>query len=199
MHTQNCIQTFQDYFTLLLQCPKSYHENHRINMYEKWAKFLLENQNTKSCDIVFEEIKVFLESKAHDTAHIVSIAYTLDTFYKENFIQVNKLFEELNMIRNRDPPHTVEASYNQAKKNMDSFLNKEKDADKALRFVLAGELLLLNRILLTSEIAAQKSGNWLIKLTSREGDWFLDDLLLHSTKAVEMVNHIPLKADDDSR
>lgn len=170
-----------------------------MNLYAKWANYLLETKNVQGCDVVFDEFRAFLESKTQNSTQIVSVAYTLDTFYKETLLQVNKLFEELATIRTRDPTHSLEASYSQAKKNVETFLAQEKGADKALKFVLAGELLLLNRLFLTSEIAAQKSGNWLIKLTSREGDWFLDDLLLHSIKAVEMVNNIPLKQDDDSR
>ncbi|XP_066151447.1 serine/threonine-protein kinase SMG1 [Euwallacea fornicatus] len=199
IHTRKCIQTFQDYFSLLVQCPNPYIENHRMNLYRKWANYLLETKSTEGCDLVIEEFKTFLESKTQNSAQIINVAYALDNYYKETLMQVNKLFEELATIRTKDPTHSLESAYNQAKKNVDTFLTQEKNADKALKFVLAGELLLLNRMFLTSEIAAQKSGNWLIKLTSREGDWFLDDLVLHSIRAVEMVNNIPMKAEDDAR
>lgn len=125
------------------------------------------------------------------------MAITLDTFYKEALVQVNKLFDELATIRTKDPPTTLEKLYTNAKLNVVSFLSQEKGAESALKFVLAGELLFLNRTFLTLEIAAHRSGDWLIKLTSRDGDWFLDDLLLHSMKAVEVVNNVPVKQDTD--
>ncbi|XP_030753715.1 serine/threonine-protein kinase SMG1 [Sitophilus oryzae] len=198
--TRKCIQSFQDYFSLLIQCPKSYIENHRTNLFAEWANYLLKTKSTAGCDIVFEKFRNFLESKTQNCPHIIHVAFTLDAYYKETLVQVNKLFDELATIRTKDPPSPLETLYANAKINIASFLGQEKGAENALKFVLAGELLLLNRNFLTLEIAAQRSGDWLIKLTSRDGDWFLDDLLLHSTKAVELVNNVPLRQEvDDAR
>lgn len=195
--TTKCIQTFQDYFSLLVQCPKSYLETHRVVLYTKWANYLLETQSVDGCELVLAEFKNFLDCTTQNGEEIVKTACVLDNLYKETLIQVNRCYELV--IKSRDDAVTLETCYNQAKKNLESFLGQESDGEKALKFVLAGELLLLNRMLLTSEITAQKSGNWLIKLTSREGDWFLDDLVLYSFRAVEIVNNIPLKTDDDPR
>ncbi|XP_076263990.1 serine/threonine-protein kinase Smg1 isoform X2 [Rhynchophorus ferrugineus] len=195
--TRKCIQIAQEYMSLLIQCPKSYLENHRTNLYAEWANYLLETKTTGACDIVFEKIRSFLEIKSQNNPHILKVALTLDTFYKDTLLQVNKLFDELATIRTKDPPTTLEKLYGNAKLNIVSFLSQEKGAESALKFVLSGALLILNRTFLTLEIAAHRSGDWLIKLTSRDGDWFLDDLLLHSMKAVEVVNNVPLKQDTD--
>lgn len=51
------------------------------------------------------------------------------------------------------------------------------------------------------EITAHRSGDWLIKLTSRDGDWFLDDLVMNSCRAVELINNLPINrcCCDDER
>lgn len=197
LNTTKCIQTFQDYFSLLVQCPKSYMETHRIVLYTKWANYLLDTQSVDGCDLVLDEFKNFLDSTTQNGEEIVKTACALDNHYKDTLIQVNRYYELA--IKSRDDALSLETTYNQAKKNLEGFLGQEPNGQNALKFVLAGELLILNRMWLTSEITAQKSGNWLIKLTSREGDWFLDDLVLCSFRAVEIVNNIPLKSDDDPR
>ncbi|CAG9838889.1 unnamed protein product [Diabrotica balteata] len=188
---RKCLQIYQDYFLILTQCPKSYLDSHRIYMYIKWSKFLLETHDYASCDVIYEQIREFLVTSALMHPQIVTVAYSLETFYKDNLMNVNKLFGDLETIRSKDSNETLEKVYNNAKTGINTFINMEKGAVSALEFVIASELVLLNRNLLTLEIAAQRSGDWLIKLTSRDGDWFLDDLLLHSTKAVEMISNLP--------
>ncbi|XP_056647970.1 serine/threonine-protein kinase SMG1 isoform X1 [Diorhabda sublineata] len=188
---RKCLQLYQDYFSILSQCPKSYQESHRVNMYVKWSKFLLETNNYASCDVIYEQIREFLDTTTILHPQIVNVAYSLESIYKENILQVSKLFGDLETIRSKDSNESLDKLYNNAKAGIDTFVNMEKGATNALEFVIASELVLLNRNLLTLEIAAQRSGDWLIKLTSRDGDWFLDDLLLHSTKAVEMIGNLP--------
>ncbi|XP_050514722.1 serine/threonine-protein kinase SMG1 [Diabrotica virgifera virgifera] len=188
---RKCLQIYQDYFLILTQCPKSYLDSHRIYMYIKWSKFLLETHDFASCDVIYEQLREFLDNSALMHPQIVTVAYNLETFYKDNLMNVNKLFGDLEAIRSKDSNESLEKVYKDAKAGINTFINMEKGAVSALEFVIASELVLLNRNLLTLEIAAQRSGDWLIKLTSRDGDWFLDDLLLHSTKAVEMISNLP--------
>ncbi|XP_060520485.1 serine/threonine-protein kinase SMG1 isoform X2 [Cylas formicarius] len=200
VQTRKCIQIFQDYFSLLVQCPKSYIANHRMDLFTEWAQYLLDTKSTEGCDVVFDKARHFLESKTQNSTQIVNVAFILDRYSKEALIQVNKLYDELAIRRTKEPNALLEKMYGNAKLNASSFLQSEKGAVNAFKFVIAGELLLLNRNFLTLEIAAQRSGDCLIKLTSRDGDWFLDDLLLHSTRAVEMVNNLPVRQDiDDAR
>ncbi|KAG5885461.1 hypothetical protein JTB14_037042 [Gonioctena quinquepunctata] len=194
---RKCLQIYQDYFSIVAQCPKSYLDSHRVLLYLKWSKFLLEMNSFKSCDVVYEKIREFIESLKIMNPNVVAVAFSLDALYKENLMQVNKLFDELATIRTKESSTSLEAVYSSAKAGINTFLNCEKGAIGALEFVIASELILLNRNLLTLEIAAQRSGDWLINLTSRDGDWFLDDLLLHSTRAVEMVSNLPPKQDYD--
>ncbi|KAJ8915770.1 hypothetical protein NQ315_004582 [Exocentrus adspersus] len=190
---RKCLQLYQEYFSFVTQCPKSYLENHRIYLYLRWAKYLLETKTSESCDFIYKQLKEFHElSKLVNAPQVVTVAFNLDALYKENLMQVNKLFDELANIRTKEPSNSLEKLYNSAKFGISTFLGCEKGATSALEFVIASELILLNRNFLKLEIAAQRSGDWLIKLTSRDGDWFLYDLLLHSTRAVEMINNLPL-------
>lgn len=193
---RKCLQLYQEYFSFITQCPKSYLENHKIYLYLRWAKYLLEMKTSESCELIYEQLKDYHELlKVVNSPQAVSVAFNLDALYKENLMQVNKLFDELASIRTKEPNNSLEKIYNSAKVGISTFLGCEKGATGALEFVIASELILLNRNFLKLEIAAQRSGDWLIKLTSRDGDWFLYDLLLHSTRAVEMINNLPLLQD----
>ncbi|KAJ8977248.1 hypothetical protein NQ317_007425 [Molorchus minor] len=174
-----------------------------LNLYEgqQFSQWLidLKVKSYENCSI-FDLVKEFLHNAGKDDLIVqceqseqetISVAYNLDNLYKDNLMQVNKLFDELTNFRTKDPNSSLEKIYSSAKTGISTFLGCEKGASDALEFVIASELVLLNRNFLTLEIAAQRSGNWLIKLTSRDGDWFLDDLLLHSSRAVEMINNLP--------
>lgn len=191
---RKCLQVYQDYFSYVSQCPKTYMESHRVYLFLKWAKYLVEMKNYNSCEVIYEKLREFLETtQIVNNPIVVTVAYNLETFYKDNLVQVNKLFDELSNMKTKEMKQSLEKIYNSAKAGINTFLGCEKGAQSALEFVIASELVLLNRTLLTLEIAAQRSGDWLIKLTSREGDWFLDDLLLHSSKAVEIISNLPLR------
>ncbi|CAH1985466.1 unnamed protein product [Acanthoscelides obtectus] len=197
---RKCLQIYTEYFSILSQCPKTYLQNHRVYVYLQWVRFLLQMKNSQSCDVVFEKLKDFHDStKILNSAQVVNVALSLDTLYKENLMQVNKLFEELATIRTKDVSTSLEKMYSNAKAGVATFLAREKGAASAMEFVIASELVLLNRNLLTLEVAAQRSGDWLIKLTSRDGDWFLDDLLLNSARAVEIIGNLPPRQNYDEK
>nr|CAI5830166.1 unnamed protein product [Callosobruchus analis] len=197
---RKCLQIYTEYFSILNQCPKSFLQSHRVYLYLQWVKFLLQVKTSQSCEVVFEKLKDFLDStKMLSSTQVVSVALSLDTLYKENLMQVNKLFEELASIRTKDVSTPLEKMYSNAKGGIATFLSREKGSASAMEFVIASELVLLNRNLLTLEVAAQRSGDWLIKLTSRDGDWFLDDLLLNSARAVEMIANLPPRQNYDEK
>ncbi|KAL3284200.1 hypothetical protein HHI36_018364 [Cryptolaemus montrouzieri] len=191
---QKCLQFLQEYKTLINQCPKVYQETHRTYMYLKWLSYMLDTESVTACDMVYENLHNFLDS-TNISKHTLNFMVSLDTFYKDTIAHVNKLYEELSV--NSTDIQTLDKLYSTARAGISTFLNCEKNADKAFEFVIASELLVLNRNFLTLETAAHRSGDWLIKLTSRDGDWFLDDLVLNGSRAVELINNLPLPHSED--
>lgn len=195
---RRCLQLLQEYHAILSQCPKSYIENHRMYLYLNWSKFMLDTKSVESCDAVYEKFRMFLD--LGNAKHTLQFSYSLEAFYKETVAQVNKLYEDLTKIRAQDSSNALEKVYANARLGVSTFLNCEKGATSAFEFVIANELVLLNKNFLTLETAASRSGDLLIKLTSRDGDWFLDELVLNSTRVVEMINNLPMKQEgEDNR
>lgn len=192
---QKCIQLLQDYKLLLGQCPKSFLDKHRCSVYLKWASLMLSNDTVECCDLIYENLHAFLDPGKQQKQNIAQFMINLDTFYKETTTKMNKLCEELSAVNGEIP--NLDKIYGSARSGISSFLGSEKQADKAFQFVITTELLILNKNFITLETAAHRSGEWLIKLTSRDGDWFLDDLVLNSTKAVELMGNITLQPNED--
>lgn len=191
---QKCLQLLQEYKTLISQCPRSFLETHRMSKYLKLLTYMLENDTPTACDRVYENFHKYLEDPALST-NVLNFKVSLDNFYKETLTETNKLYEELAV--NTADVQTLDNLYTTARAGITTFLSCEKNADKAFEFVIALELLVMNRNFLTLETAAHRSGEWLIKLTSRDGDWFLDDLVLNSSRAVELMNNLPLVASEE--
>lgn len=197
---KKCLQLLQDYSTVLSHCPASLLENHRMKLVLKWSKYLSSSTDLIACDAVYQQYYAFVDlSNSPHIKPAIEFSYRLNLLYTEAATQAAKLYEELAKIRSQECGVALEAMYASARIGVSTFLNREKGACKAFQFVIVSELLLLNQSFLTLETTAHRSGDWLIKLTSREGDWFLDELVLNSNRAVELVNNLPLQQIEDAR
>lgn len=201
LSAKKCMQLLQEYWIVISQCPASLLENHRMNLMLKWSKFLSESKEVLASDAVYQQYYAFLEM--NNSPHVkllLEFSYRLNLLYNETAAEAAKIYEHLAKIRSQECNVALETLYANARMGVSSFLSREKGACKAFRFVIVSELLLLNQNFLTLETAAHRSGDWLIKLTSREGDWFLDELVLNSDRAVELLNNLPVqqntKAED---
>lgn len=191
---KNCLKFLQEYINVLSHCPLSLLENHRMHLILKWSKFLSTNNDVLASDAVYQQYCAFIDmNNSPHIKPIVEFSYRLNLLYSEAATQASKLYEELAKVKTPECTATLETMYTNARRGISSFLNREKGACKAFQFVIVSELLLLNQNFLTLETAAHRSGDWLIKLTSRDGDWFLDELVLNSNRAAELINNLPVQ------
>lgn len=190
---KKCLQLLQEYLIVLSHCPVSLLENHRMNLILKWSKYLINNKDLLTSDSVYQQYCSFIDiSNSPHIKRIVEFSYRLNLLYNEAATQASKLYEELAKVKTPECTLALETMYSNARRGVTSFLSREKGAYKAFQFVIVSELLLLNQNFLTLETAAHRSGDWLIKLTSRDGDWFLDELVLNSNRAAELINNLPV-------
>lgn len=153
-----------------------------------------ENKTTDMCDAVYKQFCTFIDvNNSPLVKPVLEFSYAVNLLYNDVATQATKLYEELAKIRAQESTAGLEKLYTNARLGVTTFLNREKGATKAFQFVIVSELLLLNQNFLTLETAAHRSGDWLIKLTSRDGDWFLDELVLNSNRAVELISNLPLQ------
>lgn len=194
MITRKCMQLLQEYMLVLNQCPTSLREQHRMFLLLKWISCMRENRTVEVCDAVYKQFCTFIDvNNSPLMKPVLEYSYGVNLLYNEVATQATKLYEELAKYRAQESTLGLEKLYNNARMGVTTFLSCEKGASKAFQFVIVSELLLLNQGFLTLETAAHRSGDWLIKLTSRDGDWFLDELVLNSNRAVELISNLPLQ------
>lgn len=192
--TIKCLSLLREYTNVLSQCPPSFMEKHRAFSFLKWSKYLLESENQTACDVVYHQFCSLIDiQKSNLINPILKFSYHLNILYNESAAQTGKLYEDLGKLRAEEKD--VEKLYGDAKTSIGTFLHLEKGAPKAFEFVLVSELILLNQNFLSLETAASRSGDFLLKLTLREGDWFLDELTLNSNRALELLSYLPLQSN----
>ncbi|XP_017781881.1 PREDICTED: serine/threonine-protein kinase SMG1 [Nicrophorus vespilloides] len=199
--TTKCLNILQEYWTIYSQCPVSFLENHRMYHYLKWGKMLQNTRDLSIAENIFQQLIALKSNNSKRKTVIINFSYHLNVLYNSTVEQLSKAFEELQVCRVEESSASSEARYLESKKCLANFLAHEKGANRALEFVIVSELLLLNRTFLTLENTASKSGDWLVKLASRDSDWFLDDISMTSAKAIELINilNIQNNIEEDSK
>lgn len=192
--TIKCLSLLREYTNILSQCPSSFMEKHRTFSFLKWSKYLLESDNQSACEEVYHQFCSLVDIKKSNLINpLLKFSYHLNVLYNESAAQAGKLYEDLGKLRLEEK--NIEKLYDDAKTSISTFLQMEKGAPKAFEFVLISELILLNQNFLSLETAASRSGDFLLKLTLREGDWFLDELTLNSNRALELLSYLPLQSN----
>lgn len=187
--TNKCIQNLRDYGLIIAHCSPSYLDKHKSHLFLKCCKSLLNTTDVNVCNQVFETYMEFINLKNTLLPNVtLQFSYNLHLLYNDINNKVSNLFEQRSKMENEEPILMLEKLYNDAKAGISTFLQTEKGSSNAFEFVLVGELLLLNQSFLQLENAVYRSGDWLIKLTSREGNWFLEELILNSNRTQEFIN-----------
>ncbi|XP_046606357.1 serine/threonine-protein kinase SMG1 isoform X1 [Neodiprion virginianus] len=191
---RNCLDLLSQYSAICSLYPISIMSRHRSVAYHAWSNTLL---STRSVEVCHEVMSQFEASFAPITAnnpqvqHIVTFSYQLQSVLSNANERFKKACERMVVEELPGVLGIVEKAYTDSKLQVGAFLRREKGADKALECVNITALCALNKRYLMMEGAAKCAGDCLVDLTSREGDWFLDEMCLMSSLVAELVTLIP--------
>lgn len=191
MCIQNCLDLLNQYGAIACLYPLSYLEKHRSVCYVKWCKKLLDLKSIEACHEVLTEYNIIFSPETVNnplTQQVITFSYQLQGLLNDANVRMQKTFDRLGM---EGTPERLDKSYNDAKGSINSFLRNEKGAAKAFECVTISALCGLNKRYLTMETAAASAGDYLVDLTSRDGDWFLDEMHLMSSLVTELSSLIP--------
>nr|CAD7257208.1 unnamed protein product [Timema shepardi] len=199
MLVRSCLDLLSQYGTVASMYPASYLASHRSVCYRTWAQRLLNNMSTKSCHEVVAQFQSLFSPKAvaSKQQQVITVTYQLQAALADANARLQKSFEHLKVEGLSDSGARLEAAYNDAKVNISKFLCEEKGAALALECVNITALCALNKRYLMMEAAAASAGDCLVDLTSRDGDWFLDEMYLASSLVTELSNLLPLQNQFD--
>lgn len=192
-----CLELLSQYVAVSQYYPQSHTEYHRIVMFRKFLAAALESKSPEVCREVINQVTALVNSennKNESSQQIISYNYRLQNMNAEANANLTKAIERLQLEGGPDALALAQESYREAKTNISNWVRTEEGAGAALEGVVIGMLCNLNRRYLMLENGAQSAGDCLVDLTSREGEWFLDDMSALSMQAVELLSLLPLQS-----
>ncbi|XP_061714847.1 serine/threonine-protein kinase SMG1, partial [Cydia pomonella] len=192
---RSCLELLSQYVAVSQYYPQTHTEYHRVVMFRKWLAEALESKSPEVCREVSSQVTALVNAdNANNTEQIVAYNFQLQTITAEANVNLNKAIERLQIHGGPDAVAIAQEAYIEAKTNISSWVRSEEGAGAALESVVIGMLCNLNRRYLILENSAQSAGDCLVDLTSREGEWFLDDMSALSMQAVELLSLLPLQS-----
>ncbi|KAL4708619.1 hypothetical protein ACJJTC_001058 [Scirpophaga incertulas] len=193
---RSCLELLTQYVAVSQYYPQSQTEFHRIVICRKYLAAALENRSPEYSRELANQVNtlMFDEDENKDVHQIVAYNFRLQTILADANSELNKAIDALQQEGGADALKLAQEAYTEAKNNISNWVRTEEGAASALECAVVGMLCNLNRRYLMLENGAQSAGDCLVDLTSREGEWFLDDMSALSMQAVELLSLIPLQS-----
>lgn len=174
--------------------PLSVLSQHRTVLYHTWASKLLTTGTVDACREVMAQFEASVEPISLDNPlvqQIIAFSYRMQEILNESNDRLKKAYDRMMSEGLPEAGNRIEKAYIESRAQITNFLRREKGAEKALECVNVTALCVLNKRYLMLEGAAKGAGDCLVELTSREGDWYLDEMRLMSSLIAELVTLIP--------
>lgn len=197
MLIKSCLELLSHNVAVTQYYPQSRTQYHRTLLFRKWIATALESQSPEVCREVSKQISALTNNDNNNANTLQLIGkynYRLQTLNSEAGVNLKKAYERLQVEGGPEAMAAAHESYREAKANLSNWLRTEEGALEALENVVMGKLCALNKSFITLESRAQSAGDCLVDLTSREGEWFLDEMCALSMQAVELLSLLPLQA-----
>lgn len=196
---RSCLELLTQYVAVSQYYPQSQTEFYRIKMFRKYLAAALESKSPEVCREVSNQVTALVNSDTNcvDTQQILTFNYRLQQISAEANAFLNKCLDRLQSEGGPDAIALAQDNYMEAKTNISNWVRTEEGAAASVESVVIDMLCNLNRRYLMLENGAQSAGDCLVDLTSRDGEWFLDDMSSLSTQAVELLSLLPLHSASD--
>ncbi|XP_041987435.1 serine/threonine-protein kinase SMG1 [Aricia agestis] len=193
---RSCLELLSQYVAVAQYYPQTLTEYHRVLMFRKYLAAALESRSPEVCREVAGQVAALVsaDADAADAQQLAAYNYRLQQINAEANANLARCLERLQLEGGPDAVALAERAYDEAKTTVDNWMRVEDGAVAAVESVVIGMLCNINRRYLILENGAQSAGDCLVDLTSREGEWFLDDMSSLSSQAVELLSLLPLQA-----
>lgn len=189
-----CLELLSQYSAICSLYPLGILSQHRTVLYHTWANELLASGIVETCREVMARFEASLNPinpNNPQIQQIITFSYQMEAILNEYSERYKKAYERTVSEGLPEAGNRIEKAYTESRAQITGFLRREKGAERALECVNITALCALNKRYLMMEGAAKCAGDCLVDLTSREGDWFLDEMRLMSSLIAELVTLIP--------
>lgn len=194
---RSCLELLSQFVAVSQYYPQSHTEYHRIVMFRKFLATALESKSPEVCREISNQVTALVNaenSKGETSQQMIAYGYRLQALCAEANANLAKAVERLQLEGGPEALALAQEAYMDAKANISNWVRTEDGAASSLESVVIGMLCNLNKRYLMLENGAQSAGDCLVDLTSRGGEWFLDDMSSLSTQAVELLSLLPLQS-----
>lgn len=192
---RNCLDLLRQYSAICNLYPLSSMSQHRTVLYHSWANKLLSSGNIETCREVMMQFENTYDplknANNQQVQQIITFSYQMQAILNDSNERLKKAYERMVSEGLPESITRIEKACGESRMQIQNFLRREKGAERALECVNITALCALNKRYLMMEGAAKCAGDCLVDLTSREGDWFLDEMRLMSSLIAELVSLIP--------
>ena len=191
---RNCLDLLSQYSAICSLYPISMMTQHRSVAYHTWSNNLLITGTVENCQEIITQIEANIDPTATNNPQvqqIVAFSYQMQAFLSNSNERFKKAYQRMVAEGLPEALGTIEKAYTESRTHITTFLRREKGAERSLECVNITALCALNKRYLMMEGAAKCASDCLVDLTSREGDWFLDEMRLMSSLIAELVTLIP--------
>lgn len=191
---RNCLDLLSQYSAIYSLYPLSTMSQHRSVLYHTWSNTLLSTGTVEACHEVLARFEANFEQIMPNDPRVqqaVAFGYQMQAIMNEGNEKFKKHYEKMVNEGLPEALGRIEKAYAESRLEVANFLRRENGADKALECVTVTALCALNKRYLMMEGAAKCAGECLVDLTSREGDWFLDEMRLMSSLVVQLASLLP--------
>lgn len=197
---RNCLDLLSQYSAICNLYPISMMAQHRSVAYHNWSNKLLITGTVETCQEVIEQLEgTFDPTNGTQVEQIITFSYQMQAFLNNSNERFKKACQRMVVEGLPEALGSIDNAYTESRSQIGIFLRREKGAEKSLECVIITALCALNKRYLMMEGAAKCASDCLVDLTSRDGDWFLDEMRLMSSLIAELVTLIPdsHKANND--
>lgn len=191
---RTCLDLLSQYSAICSLYPLSTLSQHRTVLYHTWANKLLTSGTVEACHEIMTQFEGNLNPinpNNPQVQQIITFSYQMQAILNDSNERFKKAYERIVSEGLPEAGNRIEKAYAESKAQIVGFLRREKGAERALECVNITALCALNKRYLMMENAAKCAADCLVDLTSREGDWFLDEMRLMSSLIAELITLIP--------
>lgn len=186
---RSALDILHTYATIIGHFGPLFAEKSRTSHYLSWLQRLLMNFTSDKCSEIVDEFDEMFRKMCTNSVSaqpVLNIELKLQTIINNTNTRLIKLMDRRS-LEVTDTPQ-LEVLMEQATCLIKNYIQENKnEGRKSLTAVIVTALCSLNKRYLLMESAADAAGDRLMDLTSRDGDWFLDELCSMSGNVTQLL------------